>query len=84
MRAGLLLVFIGAMFLLDQLGLLYGVQWNIVFPVFIILLGLSIMLRHDGCDCRDCVGKKCCGHGLCKDKCVGACKNGKCETCAIK
>ncbi|MES3005977.1 MAG: DUF5668 domain-containing protein [Patescibacteria group bacterium] len=81
MRAGLILVFVGTLFLLDRFGLLNGIQWNIIWPVFIILLGLSIMLRHDGCNCKGCVGGKCCGHGLCREKCVGACKNGKCETC---
>ncbi len=84
MRAGLILVFVGALFLLDSLGLLMGIQWNIVLPAFIVLLGLSIMLRHDNCNCRDCTGKKCCRHGLCTEKCVGACKNGKCDTCEVR
>lgn len=83
MRAGLILVFVGLLFLLDRFNLLSGIQWDIVWPVFIILLGLSIMLKHDGCNCKSC-GGMCCGHGLCKDKCVGACKNGKCDTCEVK
>ena len=43
---GLLLVLVGAYFLLQNLGLLEGVRWAIVWPVILILIGLYFVGRR--------------------------------------
>jgi hypothetical protein len=43
---GGLLVLVGVLFLLQNLGLLRGVNWNALFAVVLILLGLFLILRR--------------------------------------
>jgi hydrogenase-4 membrane subunit HyfE len=43
---GALLVLVGVVFLLQNLGLLRGVNWNLVFAVVLILLGLFLIVRR--------------------------------------
>jgi uncharacterized membrane protein len=41
------LIVVGVVFLLQNLGYVTGEVWNIVWPAFIILLGISILLKKD-------------------------------------
>ena len=43
---GLLLVLLGVYFLLQNLGLLTWVNWDILWPVVLILFGLWIIIRR--------------------------------------
>jgi uncharacterized membrane protein HdeD (DUF308 family) len=42
---GVVVLLVGVVFLLQNLGLIEGSAWNIVWPIVIILLGLSILLK---------------------------------------
>jgi len=42
---GLLLIVVGIAFLLENLGLVSGNVWNIIWPLVIILFGISILLK---------------------------------------
>jgi hypothetical protein len=43
---GIILVAIGAYLLIDNLGLLRGIRWDIVGPVVLIAVGLLVLLRR--------------------------------------
>jgi phage shock protein C len=43
---GIILVAIGAYLLIDNLGLLRGIRWDIVGPVVLIAIGLLVLLRR--------------------------------------
>lgn len=57
---GALLVILGAIFLLQNLGLLPEESWSVVWPVFIIALGISVLAKKDNgwCWCGKCDSKK--------------------------
>ncbi len=84
MRPGLILIFVGVLFLLNSLGLLGGIAWDVVWPIVVVMLGLCMVIRDSkqGKGCSLC-GWKCCGHDKCQNGCVGACKNGQCGTCGV-
>lgn len=44
---GILLVVLGALFLLRNLGILGASVWGIVWPVAIVLLGLSMVFKKN-------------------------------------
>jgi hypothetical protein len=44
---GLLLVILGALFLLRNFGILNASIWGILWPLVIILLGLSMMFKKN-------------------------------------
>jgi hypothetical protein len=46
LRSGLLLILIGAFFLLANLGLLEWLRWDLVWPALLILLGILLILRR--------------------------------------
>ncbi|MEW6456291.1 MAG: DUF5668 domain-containing protein [Acidobacteriota bacterium] len=46
MLAGIFLVIIGAVFLLQNLGYISGSAWKIIWPLILIALGLSILFRR--------------------------------------
>ena len=57
MRAGLIVVLVGAVFLLKNLGLISGVEWSIIWPIIAIYIGIAMIARsrcwhcgvwHDG------------------------------------
>ena len=81
MRLGIIILFFGVIMLLNSLGLLAGISWNVVWPIVVIMIGLSIMLRNDRNGGMSWRWGGCCGHGKCADGCVGACKDGVCKTC---
>jgi hypothetical protein len=43
---GLLLILLGIYYLLNNLGLLPRLQWNIIWPALLILLGLWIIFQR--------------------------------------
>jgi ABC-type nickel/cobalt efflux system permease component RcnA len=42
---GLMLILLGVVFLLNNLGLITGNVWNIIWPSIIILIGLWFLIR---------------------------------------
>ena len=44
---GLLLVVLGVLFLLQNIGVLSGASWGIIWPVLLIILGLSIVFKKN-------------------------------------
>jgi len=63
---GPLIVVVGALFLLSNLGLISPVTWSIIWPIVVILIGLSMMRKHGrwGRHCWCGCGKDC----NCKDE----------------
>jgi len=51
---GLILVAIGIIFLLQNLNIITGRAWEIIWPVVVILIGIGFGVRH-------VKGKGCCG-----------------------
>jgi phage shock protein C len=43
--AGILLIALGAYFLLENLGVLKGIRWELVWPVVLIVFGLWLLVR---------------------------------------
>lgn len=50
MLAGLGLILIGALFLLRNLGIIHGDIWNLFWPLLIILIGVSMIIKGAGKD----------------------------------
>lgn len=50
MMAGIIVTIIGVLFLLKELGYIALVSWDLIWPVIIILVGVSMMMRR----CRTC------------------------------
>jgi len=42
---GIALVVIGAIFLMKNLGLIPGVNWDIIWPLAILVLGVAMVLK---------------------------------------
>lgn len=53
-----LLIIIGLIFLLENLNLIPGIEWSIVWPVILILAGLYMLKKRSGDDCRGWFGGK--------------------------
>jgi len=47
MFLGFLLIILGMFFLLDNLGILEGPTWSLVWPCLIIVFGLSMVLKRN-------------------------------------
>ncbi len=64
MEAGLLIILVGTLFLLKDLGLLVNMDWGLIWPLIIIMIGLSMVSSKSGKKCAWCWGKKCdhCDH----------------------
>ena len=43
---GIVLIVVGVVFLLQNLGFVTGAVWNIIWPVFIILIGISMVIKN--------------------------------------
>lgn len=70
MRFGFLVILVGALFLLRNMGIIVGVEWSILWPIIIMLIGITIVTRAEmdkswrkgklmgwgdcGCDCDAC------------------------------
>jgi len=62
---GTLLVAIGAIALLKNLGFITASVWEVLWPTLLIVLGASFLVRHRGvgphlpwCDCVTCRGSQ--------------------------
>lgn len=44
---GIVLIVVGVVFLLQNLGYVTGEVWNVIWPAFIVLLGISMLLKKD-------------------------------------
>lgn len=49
MNGGIILILIGGVFLLKNMGLLEGVEWGILWPIALILLGINMLLKKRYC-----------------------------------
>lgn len=68
MRTGFLVTLIGALFLLKNSGIITDISWSVLWPILVILVGISMMgrsMRWEGkassffkkscdCDCDAC------------------------------
>ena len=63
---GPIIVLVGVLFLLGNIGLISPVSWSIIWPVLLIVLGISMMQKHGkwGRRCWCGCGKDC---GKCED-----------------
>jgi len=55
---GWLLILIGLIFLLKQLGVLTGSAWGAIWPALLIIWGLVILTRKGKGGCWCCGGRK--------------------------
>lgn len=55
---GFLIVLIGAIFLLENLGFITIDTWEVIWPVALILIGVSIILKSFSKDYYTIKGKK--------------------------
>ncbi len=46
MRLGLLAILVGSLYLLKDLGLISGFQWDILWPIILIYIGIAMVSRH--------------------------------------
>ena len=53
-----LLVILGTIFLLENLNLIPGLNWSIIWPVLLILAGLYMMKKKCGDGCCGFMGGK--------------------------
>lgn len=75
--AGLVLIFAGVLALLKNIGVM--VDWNIIWPIALIFVGMAV--KHMG-SCKMCgmrIGMGRCGKGSCGSSEEMECKGGKCE-----
>lgn len=56
MFLGWLLILIGLIFLLKQLGILSGSAWGVIWPALLIIWGLVILTRKGKRGCWACGG----------------------------
>ncbi|MFA6526424.1 MAG: DUF5668 domain-containing protein [Candidatus Buchananbacteria bacterium] len=42
---GIALIILGAIFLLKNLGILAGIQWDIIWPIVIIAIGIAMVSK---------------------------------------
>ncbi len=58
MRLGLLVVLVGVLYLFRNTGIIMPVEWHILWPLIVILIGIAMVFRrrwHKGC-CGGCYG----------------------------
>ncbi|MCX6741185.1 MAG: DUF5668 domain-containing protein [Candidatus Parcubacteria bacterium] len=70
MFLGIILIVIGLAYLAENLGFLPVGVWQIVWPLLIVVIGISLIGKKSGGTCWLCRGGKC----SCKD---GECTCGK-------
>ncbi|MBX4198097.1 DUF5668 domain-containing protein [Candidatus Parcubacteria bacterium] len=80
MRLGFVVMLVGVLFLFKNVGLMSELQWDIIWPVIVLLIGISMVLRHS-CRCGrfDCM--HCRGDGFKKWKGTCNCDCGVCKNC---
>lgn len=55
---GLILVILGILFLLEEMGIIDGNFWGYFWPVILIVVGISIMRKDRNFDCGSFFGVK--------------------------
>lgn len=60
MKIGIILIVIGVVFLLNNLGIINGITWGIFWPVILILVGIGMLSGKRGW------GRMCCHHHNCR------------------
>jgi hypothetical protein len=48
MFIGIILVAMGALMILDKMGIIYGSFWDYLWPVALIALGVDFIFKHSG------------------------------------
>ncbi len=61
----LILILIGVAALVDQLGF-FVVEWAVIWPTLLIVLGIYMIVRRSKHTRWDCKGCKDCAGGVCK------------------
>jgi|WetSurMetagenome_2_1015567.scaffolds.fasta_scaffold88827_2 hypothetical protein len=52
MIIGIAIVIVGAVFLLQNLGFISASSWNIIWPLLLIFIGVSMICKKKGhCEC---------------------------------
>lgn len=49
MFIGIAIIIIGLVFLLQNMGFISTSAWQIIWPALIIMLGVSVMMKRNGC-----------------------------------
>lgn len=62
MRLGLIVILVGVLFFLKNIGIINSINWDILWPVLVMLIGVSMVLRKrcskcGGWGCKWCEGK---------------------------
>lgn len=47
MRLGIIVILVGALFLLRNMGILDTISWGILWPIIVILVGLVFILKNE-------------------------------------
>lgn len=53
-----LLIIVGLIFLLENLNLIPGIKWSVVWPIIVILAGVMMLKKKSGHDCCGWHGEK--------------------------
>jgi hypothetical protein len=80
MRLGFVVMLVGLLYLLRNTQIISALQWDIIWPLIVLLIGISMILRnHCGCGRWDCM--HCRGDGYKKWKGNCSCECGICRNC---
>jgi hypothetical protein len=78
MRLGFIVILTGVVYLLKNTGLITNLQFHLLWPIFVMLIGISITLRS----CYECGRYGCDGmHGKMKKGKRGKLCSCDCDTC---
>lgn len=79
MMWGVIVIIVGLVFLLDNMGVIGGPVFDYVWPLIIIAVGVQLILRENyQKKCGYCAQEGC---PLCKGKKCGNCKAENCPEC---
>lgn len=71
--AGIALIWVGVVYLLKNIGIIQVVDWNIIWPVLVIIAGFAVKHCKHSMSCG--MGGKC---GMCGTGDSKKCEGGKC------
>ncbi len=49
MKGGIILIIIGGIFFLKNIGLLEGIEWGVIWPLAIIAVGVQMLTKKRHC-----------------------------------
>ncbi len=88
MRLGLIVILVGVLFFFKNLGLINNISWNILWPIVVMLIGISMVLRRRcgcggwGCKwCKWCRGSSHLDHDMEGIKNICSCDCNSCKDC---